>query len=71
MIRKYFTVLFVLSLFTYQSLEATCGSCPGDKKEAKERSSKKSLKMARSMEKHWHHVVCVILIQMINLVVWQ
>ena len=35
MIRKYFTVFFVLSLFMYQSLEATCGSCPGDKKEAK------------------------------------
>ncbi len=35
MLKKYYTFLIVLTIFTIQSLNATCGSCAGDKKTVK------------------------------------
>jgi len=35
MIKNYFTILIVLTVSSFQSLNATCGSCAGDKKNVK------------------------------------
>ena len=35
MIKNYFTILIVLTVSSFQSLNATCGSCAGDKKSVK------------------------------------
>ena len=35
MVKNYFTILIVLTVSSFQSLNATCGSCAGDKKNVK------------------------------------